>query len=82
MADALTELLMERGRQRELWGDDHDDGHTSQDWYRFICQRLDDFYDDGPATTQSRRRELMVHLGALALAALEADDREGLAMHT
>ena len=79
---ALLELLTERERQRELWGDDHDDGHTSQDWDRFIRSRLDDFYDDGPATTESRRRELMVHLGALALAALEADDRGGLAMRT
>lgn len=77
---ALLELLKERERQRGVWGDEHDDGHTSQDWYRFLRQRLDDFYSDHDDMTGERRRELMVHLGALALAAIEADDRGGLAM--
>ncbi len=80
--NALIELLTERERQRGLWGDDHDDGHTSQDWDRFIRQRLNDFYDETTDSPKIRRRELMLHIAALALAALEADDRQGLAMQT
>lgn len=76
--NALVEVLSERIRQDEMWGDRHDDGHTSQDWDRFIRCRLDDFYKDD--TSWDRRRELMVHIAALALACLQADDREGLAM--
>ncbi|KKN21874.1 hypothetical protein LCGC14_0921030 [marine sediment metagenome] len=78
----LLDLLTERERQRDLWGDDHDDGHTSQDWDRFIRCRLEEFYSDEKDSPESRRRELMIHIGALALAALEADDRQGLAMRT
>ena len=77
---ALIEVLTERERQRELWGDDHDDGHTSHDWDAFIRCRLADYYHDD--TPERRRRELMVHIAALALAALEADDRQGKAMQT
>ncbi|KKK51260.1 hypothetical protein LCGC14_3116730 [marine sediment metagenome] len=80
--NALIEMLTERERQRGLWGDEHDDGHTSQDWDRFIRSRLDDFYRDDVDSPEPRRRELMVHIAALALAALEADDRQGLAMRT
>ena len=79
---ALIEVLTERERQRDMWSADHDDGHTSQDWDRFIRSRLEDFYDDSPATTESRRRDRMVKIAALALAALEADDRGGSAMQT
>ncbi len=82
---ALIDVLTERQRQRELWGDDHDDGHTSQDWERFIRCRLEEFYSDnlgGGAAPEKRRRELMVHIAALALAVLEADDRGGQALIT
>ena len=78
----LLDLLTERERQRELWGEGHDDGHTSQDWDRFIRCRLEEFYSDEKDNPEPRRRELMVHIAALALAALEADDRGGLAMRT
>ena len=80
--NGLIELLTERERQRSLWGDDHDDGHTYQDWDRFIRQRLNDFYRDDKDSPEPRRRELMIHIAALALAALEADDRNGLAIRT
>ena len=80
--NGLLDLLTERERQRDLWGDDHDDGHTSQDWDRFIRCRLEEFYSDEKDNPESRRRELMIHIAALALAALEADDRGGLAMRT
>ncbi|KKL53610.1 hypothetical protein LCGC14_2273720 [marine sediment metagenome] len=82
---ALLDLLTERQRQSGMWSADHDDGHTSQDWDRFIRCRLDEFYSDNPGggtTPERRRRELMIHIAALALAALEADDRGGLAMRT
>ncbi len=80
--NALIELLTERERQRSLWSNDHDDGHTSQDWDRFIRQRLNEFYHDDTDSPEPRRRELMVHIAALALAALEADDRQGQATRT
>ena len=79
---ALLDLLMERQRQSGMWSADHDDGHTSQDWDRFIRCRLDEFYSDEVENTEPRRREKMIHIAALALAALEADDRGGLAMRT
>ncbi len=79
---ALLELLMERQRQSGMWSADHDDGHTSQDWDRFLRCRLDEFYRDDVDSPEPRRRELMIHIAALALAALEADDRGGLAMQT
>jgi len=47
-------------------------------WDDFIRYRLADYYHD--ETPDRRRRELMVHIAALALAALEADDRQGTAM--
>lgn len=77
---ALIEVLTERERQRELWGDGHDDSHTSHDWTAFIDCRLKEYHHHG--TSEDRRRELMVHIAALAIAALEADDRNGLAMQT
>lgn len=77
---ALIDILKEREHQGKSWGKDHDDGHTSQDWDRFIRPRLAEFYEDD--TPKWRRRELLVHIAALALAALEADDRGGLALQT
>lgn len=77
---ALTEVLEECTKQGEMWGAAHDDGHTSHDWEMFIRSRLDKYYDD--ETLPPRRRELMIHIAALALAALEADDRGGQAMET
>ncbi len=78
--NSLMEIITERHRQRSMWGDEHDDGHSSQDWYRFIRPRLDEFYDS--STTEIRRHELLVHIGALVFAALESDEREELATQT
>ena len=76
-SNALIEVLQERIKQDEMWGDVHDDMLTSQDWDRFIRPRLHEFYDTEDLV---RRRELMIHIAALALACLQADDRGGLAM--
>ena len=48
VSKALVEILQERIDQDGVWGDAHDEGHTSQDWDRFVRGRLH-FDERGPA---------------------------------
>jgi len=79
-SNALIEVLQERIRQDEMWGAALDEAHTSHDWDMFIRCRLDEYYND--ETPPKRRREMLIHIAAMALACLQADDREGQAMQT
>ena len=71
MHKIIDEVIEERLWQKEYWGDEHDQIHEADDWVRFIDQRLNVLHDD-IAIDSLRRRELFVHIAALAIAAIEA----------
>ena len=71
----IATVQSERLRQREDWGDRHDDGHSAGDWTRFLVRHLgraEQAIEDRDAATYRRQ---MVRVAALAVAAVEAHDR-------
>lgn len=68
--DVLNEVKVERVRQDLKWGGPtHDDTHGQTDWLDFIYVRT---RDDTPAPYRKR----MLQIAALAVAAIEAEDRK------
>lgn len=72
-------VRMERDRQDMLWGPDHDDEHTTPDWWRFIDQRVPREHVDEPEEgiaivieSEEVTQNKLVEVAALAIAALEA----------
>ncbi len=70
----IAEIRQERDRQDEMWGGkDHDSLHGDHEWVRFIRKRLPEL-DTCTYLAPERRRELYLHIAALAVAAIEADE--------
>jgi hypothetical protein len=65
----VKEILVERDRQDDKWGGpEHDDDHYDEDWVRFIEEHA-----KKSLTGDFRKR--MVEVAALAVAAIEFNDR-------
>ena len=74
MTNVYDDIKAERERQDKLWGGAaHDDDHTDTDWASFIGKRSDELLMR--SQTDSRTRELFLHIAALAVAAIESMDR-------
>lgn len=69
----LAQILSERERQRHLYSTTHDRGHTGAEWVAILALYLGKVaageLGAGPAEYEKR----LVQLGALVLAALEAE---------
>jgi hypothetical protein len=74
--DVFADIRAERARQDAKWGGpEHDDGHALVEWAHFIREHLDKALR-GPFAKTRRR---MVEVAALAVAAIEAWDRQEIA---
>jgi hypothetical protein len=75
VAKILLDILAERDYQDEMWGQAFDNNNTINDWVSYITRYC------GRATCMDadteNQREAMVKVAALAVAALEAFDRNG-----
>lgn len=72
----LADVAEERERQEELWGNEFDDKNNINDWCTYICRYASTAAFVPPNPEQgATQRELLVKTAALALAALEAFDR-------
>lgn len=68
------EIAEERERQDAKWGGaDHDDGHAPADWRAFIEKKLAQANAEPISPVEYRRR--MIQVAALAVAAIESNDR-------
>lgn len=74
-ADVVDEIWMERQRQDERWGKEHDAAHTRTDWSWLLQARLAEALD--PATDDARYRRLLTEVAAITVAAAEVHDRRG-----
>ena len=88
--DALIdEIFAERLVQISLWGDDHDDRHSHNDWVAILTRHIGMAAGDGSPQgvcrtdgrpvaghDPERFRRQMVRVAAIALAALEAEHRK------
>lgn len=73
-ASVLHDVFVERERQDIKWGgSEHDDHHTMDGWRELLTGRAGRV----PLTRQDDRR-LMIEIAALAVAAVEALDRQPL----
>lgn len=74
----FADVARERMRQEEKWGRAHDDVNTQADWRRHIRRHN----EKGCRSIQHRTnvffRQQMIRVAALAIAAIEAVDRQGL----
>jgi len=73
--DVFREIDERRDEQDRKWGGpDHDDTHCNQDW----CEYIDKFVERATAPSHSRQFEdNMIHIAALAVAAIESSRRKG-----
>lgn len=74
---ALSQLSMsgisaERMKQLKSWSYEHDDEHSIEDWAYFINERTEAL---SLGVTKKKAHKLLVEIGALAVAALEALSR-------
>lgn len=69
----LAEIAEERKRQDELWGVEFDRKNTLNDWGTYIGQYTG--YAAEMGRTPEEQRDFMLKVAALAVAALEAFDR-------
>ena len=81
VATIYDEVMAERARQDAKWGGPaHDDEHNPDEWAEFIEDRTREFAKGFESlerqTTPERRRELLVEIAALAIAAVESHDRK------
>lgn len=73
-AKIMVEACEERIRQDKKWGgSEHDDLHSTHDWYDFIRSQVSENEPFRHNRTEFRRR--MVKVAALAMAAIESFDR-------
>lgn len=77
------EIDAERRRQDGQWGGpEHDDQHDSAEWGNFIARQLGkdatirNRYQPGTPEFTAERRERLVKIAALAVAGIEAIDRQ------
>ena len=80
----LTDILKERERQQELWGNDFDDLNTANDWVAYICRYVSEGAYNGREKnyTVERFREHLIKAMAICCAAIETIDRnDGKLIH-
>lgn len=78
MSDGLrAEIDAERLRQHSMWGNSFDDHNTANDWATYIARYATDAAFGEPGC---RWREQMVKVAALAVAAIEAFERNGCSL--
>lgn len=71
----IGDVLLERQYQDEEWGGaEHDDTHTRQEWVTFLVEHLGRV---AGAESREQYRHQLVRVAALALAAIESNDRGG-----
>jgi hypothetical protein len=73
MDNILQQIKDERAYQNSRWGNAFDDKNTTNDWVTYICQRAACAAPLGKDDGSSRR--FLVQVAALAVAAIEAHDR-------
>lgn len=73
------EIVDERQRQHNLWGNDFDDKNTANDWVAYICRYVSEGAYDGRKAqyTSERFRKHLVKAATICVAAIEAIDRNG-----
>lgn len=71
---ASSDIFDERMKQWKKWSYEHDDKHSAEDWVNIIR----DHFEDLDANTDSKKltKKFLVRIGAVVLAALEADMRK------
>lgn len=75
-ARIMKEVATERDYQDRKWGGPtHDELHSRRDWVVFIVRQLGEASEDGINPRQFRMR--MVKVAALAMAAIESQERKG-----
>ena len=68
--EVTDEIIEERERQDKKWGGvEHDDQHSTDDFFNFIGQRV--IYN----MTPEEARKSLVEIAALAVAAVQSMDR-------
>jgi hypothetical protein len=71
----ISEVLNERDQQDERWGGlRHDKNHSSKEWSIYIKKHLERWETE----TGNDKRYAMIRVAALALAAIESYDNDGL----
>lgn len=71
----FRQILDERNQQNERWGGPaHDSNHTTKDWERYIQKHLERWMNE----TGQDKRYAMIRVAALAVAAIEAYDANGM----
>lgn len=74
---AFDEILLERERQQLKWGDAFDDKNSPYNWAAYITQYATrHLIGDPAAVSNADFRADMVKVGALAVAAIQAMDRQ------
>lgn len=70
----IGEVMGERLRQNRLWGAENDDKNSLHDWAAYVVRYLGRAV--GENAPLAERREALVQVAALAVAAVESLDRE------
>lgn len=74
----IAEIHAERDKQDAQWGGpEHDDGHTSDEWFGFIEKQTSAYRAEASpyVAMDASARGRLVKVAALAIAAIEAIDR-------
>lgn len=75
-SDVLAEVAKERAYQTQKWGNTFDDGNSQQDWAAFIMHYTAVGITSRLGAAAGRPfRQAMIKVAALAIAAVEAEDR-------
>lgn len=73
--EIIIQVLNERKEQDIRWGGlTHDKNHSSADWTKYITKHLQIWNDE----KGNDKRYAMIRVAALALAAIESYDNDGL----
>lgn len=65
-------VLDELARQQEQWGDEHDDGHSTDDWQRILAEEVSEVAAAGDSWAAWQE---VAHVAAVSLSWLAAVDR-------
>lgn len=72
---ALVQIAVERARQRQRWGDVHDDGHDPFDWIELIRKRSENAAEAVADGNDHRFGTALIQIAALSVAGVEAMER-------
>lgn len=74
--DILNAIVKHRAEQDiEHGGPAHDDTHSRRDWADFLQNQVSKTHASHPATSVKNYRERLIKIAALAVAALESEER-------